>query len=522
MANCAKNAVAMTAVRMRLAELVATMSFAGDTGMGLPDEAALRSTVLAVALAEEAKASPEQRGDAFWISLLRYAGCTADAHLNAAVFEDEIAVHKDMYGVDWGDPGELMRFLIRRIGNDRPLPARVLALATAFARMPALMDTGRAHCEVGDRLAQRFGLPASTRAALFNVFERWDGTGLPKKVKGPAIPLAARIASVAQEAEVGHRLGGAAGAAAMVRRRSGKRLDPELSDLFARRASELCARLEQPSIWATFLASEEGGPRTVDDAALDEALQAMGDFADLQSRFTRGHSASVASLAREAAEAAHLTRAEAIQVERAALVHDVGRVAVSAGIWDAPRALTDNEWERVRLHPHATERIFARVEALAPLGELAALAHERLEGKGYCRRLSGSALSASARLLAACDSYAGMTQDRPHRQALAPARAAEALRAEAKQGRLDGECVEAVLGAAGHKVHARAPRPGALSDREVEVIRLLARGLTNKEIASALNISTKTAGNHVQHVFEKAGVTTRAAAAMFAMHHGLV
>jgi HD-GYP domain-containing protein (c-di-GMP phosphodiesterase class II) len=498
------------------------MSFASDTGMGLPDEAAVRSTILATTLAEEAGASDDDHADAFWISLLRYAGCTADAHLNAAVFEDEIAVHKDMYGIDWGDPGEFMRFLIRRIGNDRPLPRRLVAIATAFARMPALMETGRAHCEVGDRLAQRFGLPASTRAALFEVFERWDGTGLPKKLKGEAIARAARIASVAQEAEVGYRLGGVHGAVDMVRRRRGKRIDPSLSDLFQRKAKSMCARLDGPSIWPTFLASEAGEPRMVDDGALDEALNAIADFADLQSRFTRGHSASVASLARGAAEAARLTKAEAVQLERAALVHDVGRVAVSAGVWDAPRALTDNEWERVRLHPHATERVFARVEALAPLGELAALAHERLDGKGYTRRLASSALSASARLLAACDAYAAMTQDRPHRKALSAERAAETLRAESRAGRLDGECVEAVIGAAGLRVRARAPRPGALSGREVEVIRLIALGMTNKEIAVALGISTKTAGNHVQHVFEKTGVTTRAAAAMFAMQHGLV
>src|SRR5262245_18518638 len=214
---------------LRLADLLATMSYAGDAGMGLPDEAAVRCAVLASALAEEAKASDEERGDAYWLSLLRYAGCTADAHLNAAVMEDEVAVHRDMYGIDYGEPGEFLPFFLRRIARDRPFPARVLGLLTAMARMPALFDTGRAHCEVGVQLAERFGLGPTTCQALLQIFERWNGKGLPFGVKGEAIARAARIAGVAQEAEIGHRLHGVDGAAALVRRRAGRMLDPTLA-----------------------------------------------------------------------------------------------------------------------------------------------------------------------------------------------------------------------------------------------------------------------------------------------------
>jgi HD-GYP domain-containing protein (c-di-GMP phosphodiesterase class II) len=341
-------------------------------------------------------------------------------------------------------------------------------------------------------------------------------------VKGEAIARAARIANVAQEAEIGHRLGGADGAATLVRRRAGRMLDPSLAERFATAATLLCSKLDGPSMWPAFLAAEPGPPRMVDDAALDEGLRAMGDFTDLQSRWFRGHSAGVAALARDAAARFGLTRAEATMTERAALVHDVGRVGVSASVWNAERVLHDREWERVRLHTYVTECILSRAAPLAPLGEISALAHERIDGRGYHRRLPPSALGGPARLLAACDTYHAMIEDRPHRAALGPERAADDLRAEARAGRLDGEAVEAVLGAAGHKTRARVARPGGLSDREVEVITLLARGLTNKEIGTKLQISTKTAGNHVQHVFEKIGVTTRAAATMYAMEHRLL
>ena len=467
-------------IPMRLAELLATMSYAGDAGMGLPDEAAVRCAVLASALAEEVGATDEERADAYWLSLLRYAGCTADAHLNAAVMEDEVAVHRDMYGIDYGEPREFFPFFLRRVGRDKPLPSRLLALFTAFAKMPALFDTGRAHCEVGDRLAERFGLGEGTRKALFHIFERWNGKGLPFGIKGEAIARAARIASVAQEAEIGHRLDGANGAAALVRRRAGRMLDPSLSERFARVAPALCSRLDGPSMWPAFLAAEPGTPRMIDDAALDQGLRAMGDFTDLQSRWFRGHSAGVAALASSAAERFGLTGAETKLLERAALVHDVGRVGVSVSLWNAERALHDREWERVRLHTYVTECILSRAAPLAPLGELAALAHERVDGRGYHRRLPPNALGAPARLLAACDTYQSMTEERPYRAALSADRAAHELRAEARAGRLDGEAVEAVLGAAGHKTRARTPRPGSLSDRELEVLRQLARGLTNK------------------------------------------
>src|SRR5690348_3465514 len=141
---------------MRLSELMATMSLAGDAGMGLPDEQALRCAVLAVGLGEEVGASDGERADAYWLSLLRYAGCTADSDLASSVMGDEIAFHGAMDGIEWGEPREMMALVARTIGREKPLPGRVLAVLRGFARMSTLMDSSRAHCEVGDRLAARF------------------------------------------------------------------------------------------------------------------------------------------------------------------------------------------------------------------------------------------------------------------------------------------------------------------------------------------------------------------------------
>jgi HD-GYP domain-containing protein (c-di-GMP phosphodiesterase class II) len=252
-------------------------------------------------------------------------------------------------------------------------------------------------------------------------------------------------------------------------------------------------------------------------------VEVVADFADLKSPFTIGHSRGVAALAASAAQQCGMSGGEVAAVRRAALLHDLGRVGVSAGIWNKPGRLTDSEWERVRLHPYYTERILTRSAALAPLGALAALHHERLDGSGYHRQLPPAQLPPSARILAAADVYHALTEPRPHRQAYTPDAAAAVVRREVEAGRLDHESVNAVLSAAGHRVRpVRREWPGGLSEREVEVLRLLARGLSNRQMALVLSISEKTVSHHIQHIYDKLDVSTRPAATLFAMRHGLL
>jgi HD-GYP domain-containing protein (c-di-GMP phosphodiesterase class II)/DNA-binding CsgD family transcriptional regulator len=244
---------------------------------------------------------------------------------------------------------------------------------------------------------------------------------------------------------------------------------------------------------------------------------------DLKSPFMLGHSSEVAELSERAAGALSLGPEAVTDLRRAALLHDLGRVAVSNRIWEKPAALGMAEWERVRLHPYQTERILARSRVLEPLARIAGMHHERQDGSGYHRGTSGTQVPAAARVLAAADAFQAMTQDRPYRRGLAPEAASAALAEEARSGRLDPECVRAVIEAAGQPVpRVRTPWPVGLSDREVEVLRLVAHGLSNRAIADRLVISPRTAEHHVQHIYAKIGGSTRAAAAMFAMEHGLL
>jgi HD-GYP domain-containing protein (c-di-GMP phosphodiesterase class II) len=269
------------------------------------------------------------------------------------------------------------------------------------------------------------------------------------------------------------------------------------------------------------MALEPSPQLALEAEALPRALAAMGNFADLMSPYLAGHSAGVAELAGAAAQRCGLDGVAAESIRRAGLVHDLGRVAVHPRIWQKPGPLTADEWEQVRLHAYHTERVLSRSPFLSGLSPVAESHHERLDGSGYHRRANGPELAFPARLLAAADVYHALIEPRPHRKPCSPEHAAQMLAAEASAGRLDPDAVAAVLEAAGQRA-PRLERPAGLTEREVEVVVMLARGLQTKQVARALGISAKTADRHIQNAYRKIGVSSRSAATLFAMEHGLV
>jgi len=507
--------------RVRAAEVIGSLCLATDLGMGYPFEHGLQTTIVAARLAERLGVDPETASRTYYAALLSHSGCTTDAHVTAEVFGGSLTTN--LNPVVYGSRREVVGGILSALPDPgRPAPVRAVQIAR---RLPRMARKQRPHltalCEVAEMLAEGVGLPPDVHGLLAHLTERWDGKGPLGRAGGEEIPLPMRIVHVAVEASFQRLLGGFDQAVNLVGERAGGGLDPEVAACLTEGAEEILALDLTASAWDEALDSEPRPRRTLEGEAIDRSLATMGDFADLISPYHSGHSSGVAELAAGAAKRCRLDDGDARVVTRAAAVHDLGRVAISARTWQKPGPLSPDEWEQVRLHPYHTERVLSRSPFLAALNPVAAAHHERLDGSGYHRGAIGADLTTPARVLAAADAYRAMTEPRPYRDPLPPERAVTELAAEASSGRLDPEAVTAVVEAAGQPPPA-LERPAGLTEREVEVLVLLARGKQTKQVAHALGISAKTADRHIQNAYRKMGVSTRAGATLFAMEHGLL
>ncbi len=508
---------------VRLAELVAALSLGIDLGFNQPMEHVLRQCLIALRLAEQIGVDEQTRTAVYYTALLTNVGCHSDAHEQAKWFGDDIALKENKYvhGVHGlGSAVSTARFL----GSGAEGVAQRFRVGLEFAvsghRDMSAMITH--HSKMARKLGEQLGLPVPVLDALDASYEQWDGKGWPGELKGADVPLAARLAAVGEFTEVALRLGGVESAIELVRQQRGKQFDPRLADLFEAQADILLAELDANDTWDAVIGAEPALGVTLTDEQFDAALLAVADFVDLKSPYTLGHARAVAGLAEGAATKLGMSDVDVRTVRRSALVHSFGKLGVSNAILDKPTPLGAGERERLRMVPYLTERMLRQSSALAPLGAIAVQHAERLDGSGYPHGLSGSAIPRPARVLAAADAYQSMREPRAHRDAFSPEQAADRLRDLLKKGRLDPDAVEAVLATAGHRVPRRRTGPAGLTQREIDVLKLLARGLTNKEIAERLVISRKTVANHVEHIYAKIDVSTRTAAALFATQHGLL
>ncbi len=513
---------------LRLGEFVATLALAQDNAFGQPLESQLRSCLLATWMCEAAGFPAEVRETAYWVALLRYIGCTGHAHEVATVFGDEIAIRAQTLVHDAANPAEVMRDVIAfaTAGRSPAEREQIVQVIQQTAREWAVHNFASG-CEVADMLVQRLDFGPAIREALRFTFERWNGNGYPAHAKGESIPLPMRVVHLSHDMEAIARIFSADKALEAARERRDRTYDPVLADLFLAHGAAWFARLATTEPWDAVLDLEPTPYRTIDGAALDDALAVAADFIDLKSPYMSGHSRRCAQLAGDAAQVLGFSADAVSTLRRAALVHDFGTTAVPNSIWDKAGPLTRAEFDRVELHPMLTEQMLRRSPALATLNPVACAHHEKSDGSGYHKRVRADAVDPGACVLAAVEIYVGMTTDRADRDACSAEDAAVELRRLASQGVTEGRASRAVLVAAGHgepraRTVTRAQLPGGLTRREADVIRLAARGLTTQQIADRLSIATKTADHHIQHIYRKIGVSTRAAAALWATQHAVV
>ena len=505
-----------------LAELLAAFSLATDLGLGQPMEHLLRSWQIASRLGRHVGLPADQQPTLFHVAMLSWVGCVADGPEVTASFGDDIAFRADSYEADLGGlPG--MAFFLGHAGRGQPLPRRLRAATTVLATGGSRLMKGiQGHCLVTSTLSDQLGLPAETAVAVRQFFARWDGQGVPRGVRGEQIALVVRLFHLADVVEVHYRRGGVAAAIEVARGRSGSQFDPRLVDAFCSTAVEVLPGATDEYDAHELFSLEPGLAAQLSDDDFDSALVALADFTDLRCASRAGHSRGVADLSAEAARLLRLPAGEVKVVYRAGLVHDVGLHGVPTAILDKPTPVTATEQERLRAASYFTERVLARPKALARLGAIAGLAHERMDGSGYHRGVGGQAVALPGRILAAACAFHELVEPRSNRPARTLKEATGVIRAEIAAGRFDQPAADAVLAAAGAGTRRRVAGPAGLTPRELEVLGLIARGAATGDVAGQLGSSRKTAGTHIERIYAKTGASSRSTATLFALRSGLL
>jgi len=505
-------------VQLRIADPLIGLSTIGDLGRGLEPGHAARTCFIGCRLARGLGAGDDTVRSVFFTALLQHIGCIAHSHDTARLDAGRtIQVLAAADRTDFSRPGDILTTFLTEVTDGAGLLTR-LRLVLPAARMGKVV--ARTSCEVGEATARRIGLSADVQSALRHMQEWYNGKGGFLGTKGEEIPLAARIVLAAFTVSVFDLLSGPQAALETARIRAGKMLDPEIADRFAREGAAILRELAAADLLQC-LPEEEPDPKSyVGEDDVDEIAVAFGEAVDLKTPFTQGGARRAFDLVDTAASGIGLDAGVVAQSRRAAALRDIGKAALNNAILEKPGPLTEIEREQVRLHAYHSERVLGRSAALASEAKLAGMHHERQDGSGYHRAMSGASIPMAARVIAAGDALVAMTQPRPQRGPLSLDEACGRLTGD--KG-LDPDAAAAVVAAAhGSTRRHRRAIPAGLSERQVEVLRLVAQGLSNRQIAEALVVSPRTAEHHVQDIYLKIGVASRAAAALFASEHDLL
>ncbi len=406
-----------------MSELVGALSVGLDITEGQPPGHAARSCLIGMRLADELSLSSIDRSALFYALLLKDLGCSSNAAKMCYLFgADDRQVKHDIKEIDWTKMSACFRFSWSHVAPDASPLQKVLKMA-AMARegekgARKLVET---RCDRGAEIARMLQLPEATATAIRSLDEHWSGRGHPDGLKGEEIPLLARICCLAQTFEVFFRTEGLDKALQVMVERRGTWFDPDLVDAcLALRGDE--------AFWKSLTTDDPRSQlgnwepvdeaRIADEACLDRVCEAFASVVDAKSPWTHKHSAGVATIAAGIAETLGYSPEQIRDIRRAGLLHDLGKLGVSNLILDKPGKPTDDEYAQIRKHPDYSQRIMQQVGSFAQLADVASAHHERLDGRGYHRRMPGQSIPLEARILAVADVYEALSAKRPYRDEL--------------------------------------------------------------------------------------------------------
>jgi HD-GYP domain-containing protein (c-di-GMP phosphodiesterase class II) len=465
-------------------DAIHALAFVGDLSMGQPTDHSLRTASLAALLTAEAGGSQEDCADVYCMALLRWSGCTANATGFDQLFGDDVGGRQAMLASTQPD----FSFQIRR----------------------QLHPLAQIHCEVSGDIAAMLNMSGSVETGLRHIFETYDGQGVPGQLKHPHVPAAVYHVALAGDLEILSRVHGVDVALAYISSLGNIRYPAELVALLSRFARD----------WLIL----PGTANSVVSVAVGSvALTLVADVIELKLPWLAGYSRQVAQFAQAAAAMQGMSATVQRQLYCAGLVHGIGRVALPNKLWNMSSQLKVSDWEQIRLAPYWTSRAAERISNLTPEVKLASYAYERLNGTGYFRGLDADAITMPQRILAAAVACVALRSSRPWREPFDTSQADMILRDEVSRGSFDSGAVEAVLAAANSQHLPFSVRPATvLTDREIDVLRRISLGESNKEAARSLAVSPSTVRTHVESIFRKLECSTRAAATLKALTLGLM
>src|SRR5579862_1734443 len=451
--------IAPQGMTLRLSEIIAALSYALDLTEGQPPGHCLRACWIGMHIGQTLGFDPEALSDLYYALLLKDTGCSSNAaRLWQLYGGDELRTKRDFKLVDSQSLLQLAGFVLDHAGPGEALRSRIKRVLNLYRNGEALAtELIHTRCERGANIAKRLGFGDAVSAAIFSLDEHWNGKGRPQGLHGTAIPINARIALLAQVVDVFNTVGGERAARAEVRRRSGSWFDPQVCDAFLAAAQDetFWPALRSERLEALVMALEPAARAImIDEERLDSIAEAFADIIDAKSNFTYGHSQRVAHYAEIVALELGVSASRRRWLHRGALLHDIGKLAVSNAILDKPGPLDGREWDAVKKHAHFTEEILLRVRVFNELAPVAGAHHERLDGMGYPKSLAGDAISLETRIITAADIFDAITAARPYRQAI-PVQEALAIMERERDSAVDGLCLDALKKTAPWQVEIR-------------------------------------------------------------------
>lgn len=432
---------------MKLSELIAALSHALDMTEGQPAGHCMRCCWIGMRIAKQIGMPVEQRWELYYTLLLKDLGCSSNAARICELYRtDDLTFKHDFKRVD-GSLSQVVRFVLGHTGLTAGVAERFRTILTIMRDGDELAnELIQTRCERGASIARQLRFPEAVALGIHALDEHWDGKGKPEHLAAEQIPLYARIALLVQVVDVFQIADGAQAAIDEVSARSGSWFDPEL-------VRALQSFADEESFWEA-LSSEDLDQRvlalepahdeiSLDDDYMDQIAAAFGQVVDSKSPYTAGHSERVGLYTDLISEALDIDPARRRWLKRGALLHDIGKLGVSNSILDKPGKLDDEEWVAMRDHARFTEEILSRISAFSELARVSAAHHERLDGKGYPRGVSGDEIMMETRIITTADIFDAITADRPYRAPIPVPRALDIMRAEIGTA-IDRRCFEAL------------------------------------------------------------------------------